>query len=233
MLPTLFTSNPKIFYHQRIFFKLHHRDPFERIWKYSPPNPNRTRRSDDTRVTPRSSLPNSQYVATVKYFLSKRWEMAEDSLSGEMKSSRKSAGAEIRRRRSMILYLCPCSYRSLSTLEQSLSPPEFSGLPIQSEWSFLRLSRVHVTHRRRALCLSTGDKEGERVEGSKNHFHVHGCPHYGYMHGRATSALETEVISREPEDRDKNRNWVLDGVQKILSRGRVFPFSSRSRICGG
>lgn len=159
--------------------------------------------------------------------------MAEDSLSGEMKSSRKSAGAEIRRRRSMILYLCPCSYRSLSTLEQSLSPPEFSGLPIQSEWSFLRLSRVHVTHRRRALCLSTGDKEGERVEGSKNHFHVHGCPHYGYMHGRATSALETEVISREPEDRDKNRNWVLDGVQKILSRGRVFPFSSRSRICGG
>lgn len=51
-------------------------------------------------------------------------------------------------------------------MEQSLSPPEFSGLPIQSEWSFLRLSRVHVTHRRRrrrrgALCLSTEDKEGE------------------------------------------------------------------------
>ena len=54
-------------------------------------------------------------------------------------------------------------------MEQSLSPPEFSGLPIQSEWSFLRLSRVHVTHRRRrrrrrrrgALCLSTEDKESE------------------------------------------------------------------------
>lgn len=53
-------------------------------------------------------------------------------------------------------------------MEQSLSPPEFSGLPIQSEWSFLRLSRVHVTHRRRRcrrrrgiLCLSTEDKEGE------------------------------------------------------------------------
>ena len=64
----------------------------------------------------RSSLPNSHYVATVKYFLSKRWEMGEDSLSGKMKSSRKSAEAEIRRRRrrgGMILYLRPCSYRSL------------------------------------------------------------------------------------------------------------------------
>lgn len=134
-------------------------------------------------------------------------------------------------------YIWPCSYRSLSTVEQSLSPPEFSGLPIQSEWSFLRLSRVHVTRRRPRLCLSTEDK-GDRgggggMESSKNHFHVHGCPHYGYMHGRATSVLETEVISREPEDRDKNRNWVLGRCPKdsFERRAMCVPFSSR--ICGG
>ena len=118
-------------------------------------------------------------------------------LSVEMKFSRERTRRERRIRRYPIRV---CSYRSLSANGTKSRRPSFPAYlsPIRVAFSSVK-PRTRIA--RWCAEVGWGVFRGRihPVGGSKNHFHVHGCPHYGYMHRPAWmgAVFETEVISYE------------------------------------
>lgn len=77
------------------------------------------------------------------------------------------------------------SYSSLKANGTKSRRPSFRAyLSPDLSSLFFGLARVHVSRGGAPGAhggISFGADSGP-VESSKNHFHVHGCPHYGYMH---------------------------------------------------